>query len=160
MRTDYRQNTWTLREARTMFARQMADHARGELLRQLRSARGLSQEDVARAISVTTKTYGDWERGGGIQPANARKLARYFKVKPGELITPEIPSEPSVNGHLTAEDSERLKRVEEKLDELLKRTAPAQPEQPASEPGGDDGTLAPDRLPDVPDEDAGESQAG
>ena len=124
MRTDYRQNTWTLREARSTFERQMADHARGELLRQLRSERSLSQEDVAHALGVTTKTYGDWERGGGIQPANARKVARYFKVKPGTLITPEIPPAPSPNGdgpHLSPELQEQLDRIEEKLDEILRR---------------------------------------
>ena len=114
---NYRQNTWTLEEARSTFQQQMADYARGEKLRELRSARGLSQEEVAAALGVTAKTYGAWERGGGIHVTNAKRIARYFKVKPGELVAPDIQQEPPATV-LSEEDSERLRKIEERLEEL------------------------------------------
>lgn len=150
MKHDYRQNTWTLREARSTFMRQMADHARGEHLRQLRSRRGLSQEDVARALGVTAKTYGDWERGGGIHPSNAKKVARYFRVKPGEIITPDIdPEVAPVETVLSAEDAERLRRIEEMLEELLRR---ADELRPADQPDEDEGDALDELAPDDEDE--------
>lgn len=118
---NYRRNTWTLQEARSTFQRQMADHARGERLRQLRSQRGLSQEDVAQALGVTAKTYGDWERGGGIRPDNTRRIARYFKVKPAELIDPEIePASSNGSGpYDPGEMADQLHRIEDMLRTLL-----------------------------------------
>jgi transcriptional regulator with XRE-family HTH domain len=126
---NYRQNTWNLREARATLAQQMAATARGERLRQLRAERGLSQEEVAQVLGVTAKTYGDWERGGGIHATNARKVARYFKVKPADIVTPDF--EPaSLNGDGASQ--EQLDRIERKLDEILERLDdPATQDEPA-----------------------------
>lgn len=50
-------------------------------LRELRIARGLSQEVVARAIGVSTGTVGSWERGlTRPYPRNLRRLARLLGV--------------------------------------------------------------------------------
>jgi transcriptional regulator with XRE-family HTH domain len=142
--------TWNLRERRDTFLRQMADHARGERLRQLRAAHNLSQEDVARALGVTTKTYGAWENGGGIRPTNARRIGRYFKVKPGELIDPEI--QPEHPYELTRADLDRLKRIEENLDERLKRVEEGMDEiLKRLRRSDEDRPEVPDRLPPAQD---------
>ena len=154
MTTHYRQNTWTLREARSTFMRQMADHARGETLRQLRSQRGLSQEDVAGALGVTSKTYGDWERGGGIHPANVKKVARYFKVKPGTLINPTIPPEATTtNGSLPHQMQDQLDRIEKTVEEILKRLS-----EPDEGEGGAPIPKTPPPLPKAPPTPPGEAE--
>lgn len=140
----YRKITSRLGERPGTVAR-VADRARGERMRQLRRERGLSQEDVARELDVTAKTYGNWERGLGIHPKNARRVADYFGVDIGEILEP-------------ADDSaaaDRLDRIEERLDEILRRLAGrpgAGSEAPPADEGGDVGGLrfAPPALPEPP----------
>ena len=116
------------------FRQQMSDYARGEHIRDLRDRRHLSQEDVAHEVGVSTKTIRLWEKGGAIKWENAKRLAAFYEVEPDKLVTRE-----ATDLALTVADLERLKRIEETLDEILRRLPP---------PSEGD---VPDRLPDGPD---------
>lgn len=95
------------------FQQQMADYARGELLRELREARHESQEHVAFTIGVSTKTVRTWEAGGKIRWPNAQKIARYYGRNPEELVSRDIPEAIPAGQHAT------LDEIEAKLDEIL-----------------------------------------
>ncbi len=64
--------------------------ALGKSLRELRSSRGLKQEDVANALRVATPTYSSWERGR-TEPDTSRilELARFFDITVGRLLRSE-----------------------------------------------------------------------
>jgi transcriptional regulator with XRE-family HTH domain len=110
----------------------MSDYARGEHIRDLRERRHLSQEDVAHEVGVSTKTIRLWEKGGAIKWENAKRLAAFYEVEPDKLVTREEADLPGTS--LTVADVERLRRIEEKLDELLERgTAEPEP-NPAGPP--------------------------
>lgn len=126
---NYRRNTWTPEDARNTFLRQMADYARGEKLKQLRLKEGKSQEEMAHALSVTTKTWGSWEKGGVIRTSNAKRLARYFKVPAGELVRHEIATDVLLDGDPT-KLKEQLDRIEEKLDRILQEQARQRGDRP------------------------------
>lgn len=56
-------------------------------LRAARTARALTQEDVARAIGVPVRTYHGWEQG--VEPrstAHLRALAAFFEITVDELV--------------------------------------------------------------------------
>jgi len=46
----------------------------------LRRTRGLSQEDVSRAVGIRQKTLSEYERGLRPTPVNLIKLAQFFHV--------------------------------------------------------------------------------
>lgn len=101
----YRPGTSTARGSVTTFRQQMADYAKGQVLRELRKQTGMSREKVAAEIGVTTKTLYSWENDGGIMRENAEKLAAFYKVSsPDSLITRE------------SEGGDQLDRIEAKLD--------------------------------------------
>ena len=55
-------------------------------LREIREARGLSQDDLARLADVGRNTVGGLEAGRRkARPSTRRKLARALKVKPQEI---------------------------------------------------------------------------
>lgn len=58
----------------------------GQRLRQLRLARGLSQDQVAAAAGVTGPTVSYLERGGRTTDATARVLARVLEADQQELL--------------------------------------------------------------------------
>lgn len=116
-------STLTRTEMLRTFEQQMADQARGELLRQLREKRRLSQEDAAHEIGVTSKSLRTWEKGGPIKWDNAKAVGLFYGVDAEELVTREL-VEPAVStgpvlGY-KAEDVVRAERMEAKLDAILK----------------------------------------
>lgn len=96
----------------------MADYARGERLQELRAEKRMSREDVAHEIGVTTKSLYEWEKNNGaIKWDNAKRLGKFYKVEPSELVT----REPNATLRAQTELREQLDRVEGKLDTLLNR---------------------------------------
>lgn len=71
------------------FRQQMAETARGELFRRLRSERHWSQATAAHNVGVTEKTWRTWEKGGNIEWKNARRAASVLEVDPEELVSYE-----------------------------------------------------------------------
>ena len=68
----------------------------GELLRELRSKKGVTQMELAKAIGVSNGNVGDWERGRSKPGYEALvSLARYFEIDAGRLLElPPLPSNP------------------------------------------------------------------
>lgn len=65
-----------------------------ELLRELRSKKGVTQIELAKAIGVSNGNVGDWERGRSKPGYEALiALARYFEIDAGRLL--ELPPLPS-----------------------------------------------------------------
>lgn len=108
------------------FQRQMTDYARGEMLRELREQKHLSQEDAAHEIGVTTKTIRTWEKGGPIKWANAKLVGRFYKVNPEHLVTREGVSVSEVAQNAgppvpyKVADVQRAISMDAKLDAILK----------------------------------------
>ena len=67
-----------------------------ELLRELRSKKGVTQVELAKAIGVSNGNVGDWERGRSKPGYEALvALARYFEIDAGRLLElPPLPSNP------------------------------------------------------------------
>ena len=58
-----------------------------DLLKQLRAEKGVSQVELARAISVSNGNVGDWERGRSKPGYDALvALSRYFEISAGRLL--------------------------------------------------------------------------
>lgn len=56
-------------------------------LRELRKAKGLTQQELAEAIDVTRRGYQKWENEESqIKPDKAQQLAEYFGVSVGYLL--------------------------------------------------------------------------
>lgn len=56
-------------------------------IKTIREEKGLSQEDVARALHVSLLTYGRWERGNSLPRAEfILPLANLLGCKPDELL--------------------------------------------------------------------------
>lgn len=108
---------WTLAGVAESLLAEVKDHRRavGARLRELRKARGMSQEDAAHAVGVAVKTWSNWERGRtNPYDTNWRKIGKAFDVDPGEIQgQPPAP--------LALHNSERLDQIDEKLDEILRR---------------------------------------
>src|SRR5215208_5968067 len=64
----------------------------GERIRSLRTARGLSQEEVARRTGIGLKSYGDLERGRTRDPhySTLRGVARALGVRVEELLEESV----------------------------------------------------------------------
>lgn len=61
-----------------------------EKLQQLRAARGLTQEELARQLYVSRAAVSKWESGRGYPSIDSlRALARYFQVSIDALVEPE-----------------------------------------------------------------------
>ncbi|BDG61886.1 hypothetical protein caldi_29760 [Caldinitratiruptor microaerophilus] len=60
----------------------------GQMLKALRTAKGLTQQDIANYLGVTPEAVGNWERGTR-EPdlATLLKLAKYFDVAVHYLLT-------------------------------------------------------------------------
>jgi transcriptional regulator with XRE-family HTH domain len=65
----------------------------GERVRSLRTARGLSQEEVARRTGIGLKSYGDLERGRTRDPhySTLRGVARALEVRVEDLLEEPVP---------------------------------------------------------------------
>jgi transcriptional regulator with XRE-family HTH domain len=99
----------------------------GERIRSLRTARGLSQEEVARRTGIGLKSYGDLERGRTKDPhySTLRGVARALGVHVEELIKePAVPLDeaPQKTELADADPSSKLIEAEvlEEIAELWK----------------------------------------
>src|SRR5579859_3300724 len=62
------------------------------LLRERRAALGLSQEALAEAIGVSSRSVNRWEQGGAVpHPDYRRRLAHVLGIDPAELAQPSPP---------------------------------------------------------------------
>lgn len=99
----------------------MADVARGDQLRRLRSARHETQQDVADEVGVSLRAYQAWEAGGTIKWVNAKRLGEHFAINPESLTAREDEDEtPDAIGALNdtgtiAEVLDRLGAIESRL---------------------------------------------
>lgn len=124
----YRPGTSTQRGSVTTFRQQMADYAKGQVLRELRKRDGRSRETIASELGVTTKTLYSWENDGGIKTENAKKLARLYGIEDYTTLVSR-----------DEDAGDQLDRIEGKLDRLLELLS------------SDDGAVgSADRLPDDP----------
>lgn len=126
----------------------MADFARGQRLRALREGRHLSQEEAAHGIGVSVKTLREWEKGGKIRWPNAKKAGGYYEVDPESLVSREQGGTDELPSMLSSEDSERLRRVEQLLVEVLRHLRPSEPLGDVEE--DDEASLPPVELPPDP----------
>jgi transcriptional regulator with XRE-family HTH domain len=97
----------------------------GERIRALRTARGLSQEEVARRTGIGLKSYGDLERGRTKDPhySTLRGVARALEVRVEELLE-EDPATPfSGLGTGPEEAPERTPELDVELTNLWKSLA-------------------------------------
>jgi transcriptional regulator with XRE-family HTH domain len=109
----------------------MSDFARGEEIKRLRKTKGLSRENLAGELGVTTKSVYAWERhNGGIQGRNAAKLATFFDVDVESLVVREETIQRLIANGVT--DPDQIDRMEIKLDWIIARLT-----------GGDEGLPIP-----------------
>jgi transcriptional regulator with XRE-family HTH domain len=103
--------------------------ALGERLRNLRKARGLSQEELARRTNIGVKAYGDLERGRTLDPhySTLEGLAHALGITVVELVGEE--SEPVLAGPKADAPQEeaghrhrRTQRDSIPVDDTVKRT--------------------------------------
>jgi transcriptional regulator with XRE-family HTH domain len=70
--------------------------SRGDLLRQYRRDKGLSQREAATEIGVSSGTLGRAEAGHGLpQPKVAKRITDFYGVRPSK-IWPIVPSEEAI----------------------------------------------------------------
>ena len=71
----------------------------GDLLKELRAEKGVTQIDLARAIGVSNGNVGDWERGRSKPGYDALvSLSLFFGVSPGRLLgLDDNPSDTNLN---------------------------------------------------------------
>lgn len=67
----------------------------GKRLRELREARGLSQEEVAKAIGVGRVTYLKYENGENRPVRKLKELSSFFKVSIDYLLGNDTPISPT-----------------------------------------------------------------
>lgn len=129
----------------------MADVARGERIQELRKEKRITQDDMPWKLRefngnthvISRRGYQLWEAGEGISWKRAKILAEFFQV-PVEEVAERV--EDKTNGVIPlrvlngAPTAEQLDRIEEKLDEILKRLSPP----------GEGETGAPQRSDDLP----------
>lgn len=72
----------------------------GELLKELRTRKGVSQIELAKAIGVSNGNVGDWERGRSKPGFDALiTLSRFFEISPARLLgIPSLDSNLSCDG--------------------------------------------------------------
>lgn len=71
----------------------------GKRLRELREARGLSQEEVAKAIGVGRVTYLKYENGENRPVRKLKELSSFFKVSIDYLLGNDSPTVTSNTSH-------------------------------------------------------------
>ena len=128
MRTQhYRAASPSQAELLARFSRQMADVARGDLLRKLRKRQRWSQETAAFKAGVTAKSWRSWEAGGAIKWPNAQRLGELFEIDPEQLVTRKDDEDdtelPSIIGPGAGELLEAVGALEGKMDQVLERVA-------------------------------------
>jgi transcriptional regulator with XRE-family HTH domain len=102
----------------------MADFARGELFRELRERRHLSQEDAAHELGVSVKTVRTWEKGGGVRWTNAQRAGEFYGVDPERLVSRDPDDEtPDVLDALSPARAEGQAEILERIAELAASVA-------------------------------------
>lgn len=94
---------------------------RGDRLRSVREAKGLSQSEAAKALGRALATYSGHERaqhpgGRDYDPEEARDYARYFGTTVNWLMTGE--GKPETDERLTIATSAQVDALAAKIDEL------------------------------------------
>jgi transcriptional regulator with XRE-family HTH domain len=86
----------------------------GARLRAIRQARGLTQDEVARAIGTHFTSISAVERGvRGLTIQQIVKLATALKVSPDELLHPKKAAPPKATGRRDGRLMRRLERIRE-----------------------------------------------
>jgi Predicted transcriptional regulators len=86
----------------------------GQILKELRKKKGLSQKEMAKILGASKTGYVNWELGDYDPKVSVViKMAKFFGVTIGYLI-----GEPT--NQLTQEDKEELKKVAKIIEEKLK----------------------------------------
>lgn len=118
---------WTRTNVAGTVLAAMADYRKevGARIRTLRTARHLSQEDLAHAAGVTVKTISRWENGkhsGYLD--NVKSLAEALEVDPEE-ITGRPPTPLGLGADVPSQrpDVDRLDRIEQRLAAIEKHLA-------------------------------------
>lgn len=84
-----------------------------ERLLELRERHGLSQEDAAHKVGITTRQWQRWETGESMPyPRNLDAVASRFGISVAEFFDP---------AEAVTADVAQLDRIEAKLDEILSR---------------------------------------
>lgn len=84
-----------------------------QLLKELRTQKGVTQTDLARAIGVSNGNVGDWERGRSKPGYDSLvALSRFFEISAGQLL--EVPD---IEGDLTYDDIPLVDRIEKLIKE-------------------------------------------
>lgn len=94
----------------------------GQRIKQLRDDSAETNRSIAAYTGKSTEAVRNWIQGKGILYDNAEKVAELFEVDIDWLWRgreKEDTPDPFGGAVLSAEDVERLKRIEEKLDRLL-----------------------------------------
>lgn len=73
----------------------------GDLLKELRMQRNVTQTELAKAIGVSNGNVGDWERGRSKPGYDAlAALSRYFEISPEHLLELEVPGPKEIDNCL------------------------------------------------------------
>lgn len=97
--------------------------ALNEAVREARKAAGLSQEDAARGLGVSLRTYSRWERSEGARDNVSHRLdqiAELFDTTPEDIRTQAL----ALSGHPVdqpAPEAKDLHRLQTTVDELRDR---------------------------------------
>lgn len=106
------------RSARTVLLRMAADQERADRIRALKLDRpDLTWRRIADHVGVSERAASDWQKKGGIEYANAEKLAALFEVDVDYIWRGTETNTPDLSRNHAGET--QLDRIEAKLDRLL-----------------------------------------
>lgn len=106
--------------ARTVLARMASDQERAERVRELKDSRpDLTWGRIAEAVGVRERSAIEWQKTGGMDYGNAKKLAKLFDVSAEWLWSGIDRSGDSIPVTVTAET--QLDRIELALDAIRTR---------------------------------------
>ena len=89
-----------------------------ENLKNLRTAKGITQEELAIRLNVVRQTISKWEKGLSVPDADTLiKLANYFEVSVSEILGSKVETE--IDSNIIAE---QLSRINEQLAIKNKRS--------------------------------------
>lgn len=115
----------------------------GALIRRLRQERGLTQRELAAALSLSPKTVSKWERGAGCPDVSLLEaLSGALQVNIPALLSGDPGGKPAHRRKHEANAIFRLSRLRESVllyrrcRRLLLRPAPGTPDGPKGRTGG------------------------
>lgn len=114
------------RSSRTVLLQMAHDEARAERVRELKNQRpDLTWRRIADAVGVSERSAFEWQKSGGMEHANAVKLAEVFEVDADWLWSGRVPGEtPDLMAALNsrsdlAQLAESIGELHAKMDRLL-----------------------------------------